>query len=145
VSDAITVWGTFDGPPANCRWEGYGIGPLGAGQCDTQHLFEHSAAECFGEHGTATDKRDVLDQCASEADEVQFLCCFADGVPPIESTAAINSLGDVLAHIAPPPSRVEIMSRAAEVCVHRGARLGDWSLRYDADGLTPDGLRFACH
>jgi hypothetical protein len=145
VVDGISIWGVFDGPAANCRWEGYGIGPLGAGQCDTMHLLAHSAAECFGEHGTVTEKRDVSDQCASEADEVQFLCCFPDGVPPAASTAAINSLGDLLTQNDPPQSRTEILARAADTCAQRGARLGDWSLRYTADSVTPDVLRFACH
>jgi hypothetical protein len=54
-----------------CRWEGYGIGPLGAGQCNTQHLMAHSWMECSVSGGMATMQRDLVDQCTAEqADEV---------------------------------------------------------------------------
>jgi len=109
------------------------------------HLLAHSPAECFGEHGTVTETRDVVDQCASEADEVQFLCCFAGGLPPAASTAAVSELTDLLTQSDPRESRAEIIARATDVCAQRGSRLIDWSLRYAADGVTPDVLRFACH
>ena len=147
VTDAIAVWGAFDGPSQNCRWEGYGIGPLGAGQCLIQHLLAHSADECSHEGGQFFASRDVVDQCATEADEVQVLCCFANGIPDpalVSIVFAPNETAMVLASV-PPESRADLLSHAADTCTQGGMRLEDWSLRYGADGATPEVLRFTCH
>jgi len=134
-----------DGGPENCRWQGYGIGSLGSGQCVFMHLFEHSAAECSAQHGSLSGApRAIPDQCVSESDEVQVLCCYADGIPDANATNTSKVLTQELVQGDPPLSRADILARAAEACAPGGQRLGDWSLRYAADGVTPDVLRFQC-
>ncbi|HEY8925386.1 MAG TPA: hypothetical protein VIU64_13460 [Polyangia bacterium] len=143
AADAVASPDSFDGPPENCRWQGYGIGPLGAGQCASMHLLEHSTLECTTDHGTLAGFRAIADQCVNDGDEVQVLCCFVDGVPgglpdPLKLVPEQLVQGD------PPLSRADILARAAETCAQRSSHLGDWSLRYAADGVTPDVLRFGC-
>jgi hypothetical protein len=147
VTDGIAVWGAFDGPAENCRWEGYGIGPLGAGQCFIQHLAAHSANECFREGGFPFASRNIVDQCATEADEVQVLCCFANGIPApaVVSIVFAPSETAMVLESVQPESRADLLSHAADTCTQSGMRLEDWSLRYAADGTTPDVLRFTCH
>jgi hypothetical protein len=135
----------FAGPPENCRWQGYGIGPLGSGQCSWMHLFEHSLRECDAEHGAWYGQmRSIVDACLGEGDEAQVLCCFADGVPDPQLTDSVNSVGKLLTQSDPPSTRTDMLARAAEMCAQSSGRLGDWSLRYAADGTTPDALRFGC-
>jgi hypothetical protein len=129
----------------NCRWLGYGIGPLGAGQCDSRHLMVHSVRECSAEHGSANGSfRAIPDQCIDNGDEVQSLCCYAEGIPDASPPDSSSVLRDMLAQTDPPLSRADLLAQAAATCAQSGMRLGDWSLRYAADGTTPDLLRFQC-
>jgi len=142
VADARAAPGSFDGPLENCRWIGYGIGPIGAGQCFSMHLLEHAAPEC----GTGVlygQPRGVPDQCVSDSDEAQVLCCFVDGVPA-GLPDPYNLLPEQLVQTDPPLGRAEILARAADTCAQRSKRLGDWSVRYAVDGVTPDVFRFGC-
>jgi hypothetical protein len=140
-----------DGPTFSsdeCRWEGYGIGPLGAGQCDTQHLMAHSWLECSVTGGVATSQRSILDQCmADQADEVQTLCCFQGGVPSAEGTPVGSLYGSVerVTVDDAAASRGAFLSAAAAKCSQQGLRLGDWSMLYGPDGTTPQVLHVGCH
>jgi hypothetical protein len=140
-----------DGPTFSsdeCRWEGYGIGPLGAGQCNTQHLMVHSWLECSVSGGVANGQRSIVDQCTAEqADEVQTLCCFQGGVPPAEGTPVGSLYGAVeLVTVADAvANRGAFLSGAAARCSQQGLRLGDWSMLYAPDGTTPQVLRVGCH
>ena len=141
VADATATPGSFDGPPENCRWIGYGIGPLGAGQCFWMHLFGHAASECGGVLDGLP--RGVPDQCVSDSDEAQVFCCYADGIPA-GLPEQLNLLPEQLVQTDPPLGRADILARAADTCAQRSKTLGDWSVRYAADGITPDVFRFGC-
>jgi hypothetical protein len=140
-----------DGPSFSsdqCRWEGYGIGPLGAGQCNTQHLMAHSWMECSVSGGMATMQRDLVDQCAADqADEVQTLCCFQGGVPPAAATpvGTLYGAADSVTVADAPANRGAFLSAAVAKCGQQGLGLGDWSLLYAPDGTTPEVLRIGCH
>jgi len=134
-----------DAAASNCRWLGYGIGPLGAGQCFSMHLMEHAVFECATEHGALNGApRAISDQCVNDSDEVQVLCCYAEGIPDASSTDTSKVLRETLVQSDPPLSRTDILARAAATCAQSTMHMGDWSLRYAADGLTPDLLRFEC-
>jgi hypothetical protein len=130
----------------DCRWVGYGIGELGHGQCDTQHLLAHAAAECSGLGGQPTAFRDVADQCVSQADEVQVFCCFGgSGIPTVATPVAGPSL--LNEHETPDGAvltRNEVLANLAQTCAQRGQRLGDWSILYGADATSPDAVWFSC-
>jgi len=130
-----------------CRWEGYGIGPLGAGQCNTQHLMAHSWMECSVGGGVGATQRDIVDQCtADEADEVQTLCCFQGGVPPAAETAVGTLYGAVELVTAndATSNRGAFLAAATAKCAQQGLHLGDWSMLYARDGTTPEVLRVGC-
>lgn len=134
-----------DGGVGHCRWLGYGIGPLGAGQCYAMHLLEHAVFECETEHGSLNGApRAIADQCVNDSDEVQVLCCYAEGIPDASSTATSKALQETLVQSDPPLSRADFLARAADTCAQSARHMGDWSTRYAADGVTPDLLRFAC-
>jgi hypothetical protein len=129
---------------ANCRWQGYGIGPLGRGQCQTEHLLAHSAEDCDASGGVPSTTRNVIDQCAGgEADEVQALCCFP-GVIPAAGDTPVGTLDRLDQRLLGPASRDELVSEAADGCVARGMILEDWSVLYAPDGTTAEALRFGC-
>jgi hypothetical protein len=131
-----------------CRWEGYGIGPLGAGQCNTQHLMAHSWMECSVGGGVGNMQRDIVDQCtADQADEVQTLCCFQSGVPPAAQTAVGTLYGavELVTIDDAPANRGAFLAAAVAKCGQQGLDLGDWSMLYAYDGTTPEVLRVGCH
>ena len=145
TSDAGSTDDT-DGSSSNCRWLGYGIGPLGAGQCSTEHLGAHSWQACMAFGGQAKGQRNVVDQCSNQqADEVQMFCCFADGELPTDGpTATVVPLPEHLTNDAL-ASREVFVAAAADTCAQSSHRLGDWSVLYGADGATPEQLRFMCY
>jgi hypothetical protein len=140
-----------DGSPYSsdqCRWEGYGIGPLGAGQCDTQHLMAHSWMECSVSGGVATMQRNLVDQCTAEqADEVQTLCCFKGRVPPAAETpvGTLYGAAERVTVADAPANRGAFLAAAVAKCGQLGLGLGDWSMLYAPDGTTPEALRVGCH
>jgi hypothetical protein len=103
--------------------------------------------ECSGEGGQAFASRNIVDQCTTEADEVQVLCCFANGIPDPALVSIVFAPSETAMVLpgAPPESRAELLTHAADTCTQSGTHLEDWSLRYATDGMTPDVLRFTCH
>jgi hypothetical protein len=142
-------------PTGNCRWRGYGIGGgydgtagFRPGQCDTRHLQAHAFVQCTSMGGEPRAQRDVVDQCAdSQADEVQMLCCFSDGVSPVGETPVPNDGASFTKRELPSSralARWELVARAADRCKMENAALGDWDLVYEADGVTVALIDFFC-
>jgi len=109
------------------------------------HLLEHAVVACETEHGSLNGApRALSDQCANDSDEVQVLCCYVEGIPDASSTGTSKLLQEKVVQSDPPLSRADIVARAAATCAQSAMRMGDWSLRYAADGITPDLMRFGC-
>jgi hypothetical protein len=128
-------------PPENCRWLGYGIGPPGQGQCDTNsHLLAHGARQCLGIGGEPIDSRNVSGSCAMGNEEAQLLCCFAGGIPPLDATPTELERHAVPAGVS--ATRGDLIAGAVAQC--GGALLGDWSVIYQQDGVSAAFLWFSC-
>jgi hypothetical protein len=131
-------------PPENCRWLGYGIGRPGQGQCDTNnHLLAHSALQCGTVGGEPMNgDREVVGLCATGKEEVQVYCCFAGGVPALDTAA--SDLGSHLLPGSASATRDDLIAGAVASCEADGARLGDWSVFYQQDAVSPAELWFSC-
>jgi len=106
---------------------------------------EHAVLECATEHGAPNGAlRAISDQCVNDSDEAQVLCCYAEGIPDATATDGSTVWRGTLVQSDPPLSRTDILARAAATCAQSAMQMGDWSLRYAADGLTPDLLRYEC-
>lgn len=130
-----------------CRWQSYGIGPVGMLQCSRQHLLAHAAVLCIELEGQPIEVKEVPGECVGEASEVIALCCFESAAPPpeeIPSGGPSRSLFERYESTAGRVSRTELVTEAGKVCVMRGQRLGDWSVIYGADLTSASVIRFYC-
>jgi hypothetical protein len=143
-TDAANAAASQKATDVGCRWVGYGIGPFGQGQCDVNHLTSHSLLACEDLGGRPTATRTVADACKTQADEVQLFCCPQSSGQTLAAsgTDSINNLNNQLTAESG-ESRWQLLEKAAAWCGSK--RLGDWSILYNQDGVTPFSVQFGCH